>query len=67
MITSGRLKKTGNCCVQTRSGGALVFTDFGSDAFGMFFEAGFSKVEIQVFHNLEPGRIGGVPVFILTR
>jgi SAM-dependent methyltransferase len=51
----------------TSSSGALVFTDFGGDVFGMLCEAGFSRVQIEVFHDLELGHLGGVPVFIVTR
>jgi SAM-dependent methyltransferase len=50
----------------TSSSGALVFTDFGGDIFGMFFEAGFSSVRVDVFNDLELGHLGGAPVFILT-
>jgi SAM-dependent methyltransferase len=51
----------------TSSSGALVFTDFGGDVFGMLCEAGFSEVQIHVFHNMELGHLGGAPVFIVTR
>jgi SAM-dependent methyltransferase len=50
----------------TSSSGALVFTDFGGDVFGLFREAGFSSVRIDVFNHLELGHLGGAPVFILT-
>ncbi len=39
----------------------------GGDVFGMLCEAGFSRVQIEVFHDLELGHLGGAPVFIVTR
>ena len=51
----------------TSSSGALVFTDFGGDVFDMLGEAGFNKVQVEVFHHLELGHLGGAPVFIVTR